>query len=101
MLESRTREKQKKQMEKFKSRDVKRREHQEDLYNQRLNDLKKRYLVDKVKLGSELGHQSFKLNSVTAYKSYELMLASSRPNTMHYDGKANSIIVPILHAGSN
>ena len=52
--------------------------------------------MDKVKLGSELGIQSFRLNSVTAYKDLASMKNSARPAQISYDSKANSVIVPML-----
>ena len=61
-----------------------------------MNDLKKRYLVDKQKLGTELGIQSFKLNQVTAYKNYDAFKALASQQQVIFDGKANAIIVPIL-----
>ena len=45
----------------------------------RLNELRNRYKVDKVKLGSELGTQSFKLDTVRAYKSFNTLKENALP----------------------
>jgi len=86
-LDSRTREIGKKKDFTLQSREQERKDKQDQLFEEKYEELKSRYDEDKVLLGNQLGIKSFHLSSVQSFETEKQLLQKASKNQLIYDQK--------------